>query len=78
MDGDQPIVDPEAFGRIFRMEILPLLQEYCFEEYEQLSEILGPDLVDVEGQSFRSSAMEDPDELLQTLAARFSSSAAEG
>jgi 5-methylcytosine-specific restriction protein B len=77
MDGGQPIVDPEAFGRIFRMEILPLLQEYCFEEYEQLAEILGSGLVDVEGQSFKSSTLEDPDELLQTLAAKFSSSAAE-
>lgn len=73
----QPIVDSADFARIFRMEIVPLLQEYCFEEYEQLEEILGPDLVDIDGQSLKISTLMDPDELLQTLATRFSSSAAE-
>ena len=36
MEDGQPIVDWEAFGRIFRMEILPLLQEYCSKEHAVL------------------------------------------
>lgn len=70
----QPVADPEDFARIFRMEVLPLLQEYCFEEYGQLSEILGDAIVDVGKQAFKTSVLDDADELLQALTTRFSAS----
>ena len=35
------VQSPDAFAAIFRHEILPLLQEYLYEDYSQLAELLG-------------------------------------
>ncbi len=77
MPGGTPVAEAIAdFARIFRLEIVPLLQEYCYEEYGRLVEILGPAIVDVEAQAFKDEILSDPDELVQALATRFSASAA--
>ena len=43
LDGDgQPVATPEALSQRFRYEILPLLQEYAYEDYAELASYIGP------------------------------------
>ena len=43
-----PITSVAEFSRILRYDIIPLLQDYCFDDFETLREILGSRIVDVE------------------------------
>jgi 5-methylcytosine-specific restriction protein B len=61
------VTEPEEFARIFRQDILPLLQEYCYEDYAELAKLLGPKLVDAAGQIINSDVLNDQDELLEAL-----------
>jgi len=63
-----PITDPEEFARVFRQELVPLLDEFCFDDYAKLVRIIGSDLVDVEAQQLNAEALHDPDRLLVALA----------
>jgi 5-methylcytosine-specific restriction protein B len=76
MPGGSPISEPSDFARAFRLEILPLLQEYCYDEYGQLAEILGDRLVDAEAQALNDELLDDSDALVEALAAQFSASTA--
>lgn len=71
MDGDQPIASPEVFAARFRHEILPLLQEYAFEDYRELVGYLGAGLVDLDEQRVSAEKLEDPTELLAALSSEF-------
>ena len=51
--GDNPITEWERFARVIHEDIIPLLQEYCYEDYNVLVEILGEELVDAENQEIR-------------------------
>lgn len=53
MDGDQPIRSFEVFARVIQDDLLPLLEEYCYEDYRALVKILGKALVDSENQRYR-------------------------
>jgi 5-methylcytosine-specific restriction enzyme B len=59
LDGGRPITDFAHFVRVLREDIIPLLEEYCYEDYGALARILGPSLVDEGRQCVR-------DELFQT------------
>jgi 5-methylcytosine-specific restriction enzyme B len=54
LNGGRPIQDFPQFSRIIQEDILPLLEEYCYDEWETLERILGPRLVDVAAHRFRS------------------------
>jgi hypothetical protein len=69
-DGE-PIADAEGFARVFRQEVLPLLQEYCYDDYTTLATYLGDTLVDAESQTINSEALADPHQLVKALADRF-------
>lgn len=77
MPSGEVVAEPAEFARAFWMEIVPLLQEYCYEEYGQLAEILGNKIVDVDGQTLNAELRDDPDALVEALATQFSASAAE-
>ncbi len=54
MDDDgAPITDFAKFSRIIAEDIIPLLEEYCYEDYNALTEILGGAIVDAERQRVR-------------------------
>jgi 5-methylcytosine-specific restriction protein B len=53
MDGDQPIKTIEMLIRVIQDDLLPLLEEYCYEDYQALEQILGKALVDSENQRYR-------------------------
>ena len=50
-------------------EIIPLLEEYCYEDYPALAEILGTGLVDAINQRICEELFEDArrDDLVQAL-----------
>ena len=71
MDGTGPVAEPEEFARRFRQDILPLLQEYCYDDYRVLAEYIGEGLVDQEGQVLNEDRLTDPDQLLAALEKEF-------
>jgi 5-methylcytosine-specific restriction enzyme B len=77
MPGGTPVSEPTDFSRVFRLEILPLLQEYCYDEYTELAQILGSAIVDADAQQINDELLAEPDALVQALAERFSASVAE-
>jgi 5-methylcytosine-specific restriction protein B len=51
---------PEAFAAVFRQELLPLVQEYLYEDYRELEVLLGPV---IDSRTQRPSAhLDDPEE----------------
>lgn len=71
MHGGRPITRWDSFVRALREDILPLLQEYCYEDYATLEKILGNRLVDAIGQRFREELFEPErkEELIEALRA---------
>lgn len=71
MHGGRPFNDFAAFKRAIRDDIIPLLEEYCYEDFATLAEILGKQLVDVQYQRFAAEMFEDGQEsdLVQALLA---------
>jgi 5-methylcytosine-specific restriction protein B len=69
LDKDRPVSDLARFARILQDDILPLLQEYCYEDYATLARILGPGLVDEAQQRIRHELFEPAqrDDLVQVL-----------
>ena len=66
----KPLVTPAQFAARFRWEILPLLQEYAYDDFRELGEYLGPNLVDGERQQVLVADL-TPDELVAALADKY-------
>jgi len=71
MSQGRPINRLDAFVRVLAEDIVPLLEEYCYEDYEALSAILGAGLVDKNGQRVRWDLFESAmrDDLIRALLA---------
>ena len=52
-ESGKPVTDFAKFSRIIAEDIIPLLEEYCYEDYTALSEILGEAMVDRDRQRVR-------------------------
>lgn len=50
MHDGHPITDFTRLVQVLRDDVIPLLEEYCYEDYEALERILGPSLVQRERQ----------------------------
>ena len=66
-----PVGSAEEFGLAFRHEILPLLQEYVYEDYTQLASVLGKEVIDAEAQTPRWDVVLDDAALVETIAKEF-------
>jgi 5-methylcytosine-specific restriction enzyme B len=77
LDGEQPISEPEELARRFRQEILPLLQEYCYDDYGELAHYLGTKLVRGDRQSLNTDVLLDSELLIEALAAAINEGATE-
>jgi 5-methylcytosine-specific restriction enzyme B len=64
-DNGNPITAFSQFTRILQEDIVPLLEEYCYEDFDTLGEILGTGLIDVEGQRIRAELFEGNDNRLK-------------
>jgi len=54
MDNGKPVTDFGRFVQILSDDIVPLLEEYCYEDFGALAKILGSGLVDETAQKIRS------------------------
>lgn len=58
LDEGQPVHDFAKLVRIVAEDLVPLLEEYCYEDYATLEKILGRGLVDVRGKRIRHELFE--------------------
>lgn len=71
MQGGVPLKELASLKRAFRDDIIPLLEEYCYEDYTTLATILGDQLVDSNNQRVRHELFDEGQEndLVQALLA---------
>lgn len=71
LEKGQPVQEFALFVRIVREDIIPLLEEYCYEDYAALEKILGSGLVDVRNQQVRHELFQEGNQerLIQALKA---------
>lgn len=69
-DNGEVVQSPDVFAAIFRHEILPLLQEYLYEDYTQLAGVLGETIIDVDLER-PGSVLADGEALCAALASQF-------
>jgi len=71
LDGSHPVSDFVKFSKVIREDIIPLLEEYCYEDYSILENILGKGLVDTNKQVIRHDLFDtlQKDKLIQSLLA---------
>ncbi len=71
LEGGQPVTTFAKLARIIQDDILPLLEEYCYEDYTTLTKILGKGLVDEPKQRLRHELFDSgrKDDLVQALKA---------
>ena len=69
MEAGKPIKSAARFFRIIREEIIPLLEEYCYEDFDALHAILGDGLVDLPNRAIRHDLFDEPTgpELVEVL-----------
>ena len=70
VDG-QPVDEVEEFAARFREEILPLLQEYCYDDYATLAKFIGSELVDADAGTLDAEKVDDAEQLVAALAREF-------
>jgi len=73
MQGGSPLKDIATLKRAIRDDIIPLLEEYCYEDYGTLANILGEQIVDLGSQRIRQEIFDEgqEDALIQGLLAPF-------
>jgi 5-methylcytosine-specific restriction enzyme B len=73
MEAGKSVTDFARFSRILAEDIFPLLEEYCYENYGLLRNLLGSAIVDEKNQRLRSELFNDDrrDDLIQALRAPF-------
>lgn len=71
LENGRPVTDFPRFARILAEDIIPLVEEYCYEDFSALRDILGTGLVDEENRRIRSELFvpDRPEELIQALLA---------
>ncbi|GCE23610.1 AAA family ATPase [Dictyobacter kobayashii] len=71
MEKGLPIEDLAILARVIQDDILPLLEEYCYEDYARLEKIMGSGLIDAKAQVVRHELFEpaQQDGLVQALLA---------
>jgi 5-methylcytosine-specific restriction protein B len=73
MESGKPVTDFARFSRILAEDIFPLLEEYCYENYGMLCQLLGQALVDEQNQRIRDELFlpDRRDDLIHALLAPF-------
>jgi 5-methylcytosine-specific restriction protein B len=71
LEKERPVGDFATFAKMLREDILPLLEEYCYEDYAKLEKILGSSLIDGQKQQVRQELFDSSNRslLVQALLA---------
>jgi AAA domain (dynein-related subfamily) len=75
MNNGKAVDSVDEFALRFHQEIMPLLQEYCYDNYNDLALYVGTTIVDTNVRTLNFSLLEDPEILVRTLAKEFKSAA---
>ena len=69
LENGNPITDFSRFIHILAEDLIPLLEEYCYEDYTALTQVLGKDMIDEQKQRIREElfAPSRREELVQAL-----------
>jgi 5-methylcytosine-specific restriction protein B len=67
LDNEQPITDAAQFARIFKQELVPLLQEYSLDDYDTLAGLLGERIVNRDAKQLNTELLNTPEALLEAL-----------
>ncbi|MEV4086178.1 McrB family protein [Nonomuraea fuscirosea] len=67
LEGGKPVDSEAGLAAVIRHEILPLLQEYVFDDYGLLEKFLGPRIVDVAKHRLHDLSDEDLVDALREL-----------
>lgn len=67
MSDGKPISEPEELADRFRQDILPLLQEYCYDDYSALGKYLGTKIVNPEANSLNADLISNDTALIEAL-----------
>lgn len=67
MSEGNPISEPEELADRFRQDILPLLQEYCYDEYAKLVKYLGSKIVNADENSLNADLISNDIALIEAL-----------
>jgi 5-methylcytosine-specific restriction protein B len=62
MHRGRPISDIAVLKRVIRDDILPLLEEYCYDDFATLAKIVGKAIIDVAESRIRDEQFEDGNE----------------
>jgi 5-methylcytosine-specific restriction enzyme B len=54
----QPVTSVADFARVLRDDIIPLLEEYCYDDFQTLGDILGKRIVDTDAGRIREELFE--------------------
>lgn len=57
LEGTRPIKSIAQLIDVLRDDVIPLLEEYCYEDFSRLEEILGSSLVDSARQCVRTELL---------------------
>lgn len=73
MDGGKPIGDFVSLARAIREDVLPLLIEYCYEDFDALIKIVGEGLVEKSEQRIHEDLFDQgsPEDLVQALLTQY-------
>lgn len=79
MHGDEPLADLDRFAAALHDDIIPLLEEYCYEDFAALGQILGDELVVTTEQRIAHELFEPSrrDQLVQAVLRAFEGLATE-
>lgn len=71
LNGSRPIQELRQLARVIHEDLLPLLEEYCYDDWTKLEQILGKRFVDGTTGRFRSEIFQEgrQDELVQAILA---------
>ncbi|MBE0645526.1 MAG: EVE domain-containing protein [Bacteroidetes bacterium] len=67
-----PISTRTAFCDRVRHDILPLLEEYCYDDISALAGLLGEGLIDTEAQTIDETVISNEDDFFNSILAEFS------
>ncbi len=64
LEHERPIGDLATFAKVLQEDILPLLEEYCYEDYATLEKILGSSMVDGQKQQVHQELFDPSNRVL--------------
>ncbi len=61
LENEKPIMDIYKFKDIVKEDIIPLIEEYCYGDYDLMANILGQGIVDAKNQRIRHELFDSSD-----------------